>query len=300
MKRICIKIITCIIAIFICTSTVLAGEWVQDGENWKYLDDTGNIVTSSWKFLSVNGNYGTYYFDEVGNMATGLKRIEGEVYAFNDDGTTKTNSSITIDGDTFQTKNKGLVEGIPDYFDVEEYNSKIKAEKQRVLESIAKKKEEQQRIAESIANRSPEELAAIAASEAAVEAERKAKEDELEAKRIAVLNNTIRLSKTLPDSVTVKGEGDGKITITLLIPTLVGGNSEQINAVLKDKIKNAVYTMYEEKYGESTAKLSFKVKDLKVEHDLDSHTLTFRFLDANGFRMFTLYMDTNSLEMWGE
>lgn len=298
MKKVFLQIITFVVLLLLGATIAFAGEWVEDGQNWKYLDDTGNIVTSSWKFLKNGEGYGTYYFDEIGNMVTGIKRIEGEVYAFNDDGTTRTNSTIVIDGETYETKNKGLIEGIPDYFDIDAYNAKIKAEKDRVKESVAKKKEEQQRIAESIANRSPEELAAIAASEAAVEAESKAKEAEAEAKRIERLNNTIRVSKTLPDAVIVKGEGSGKITVSLLIPTLVGGNSEQINAVIKDKIKNAVYIMYEEKYGQSTAKLSFKVKDITVDHNLEGHMLTMRCYDANGFRMFTIYMDTNTLDLW--
>ena len=298
MKKLFLQIITFVLLLLLGTTIAFAGEWVEDGQNWKYLDDTGNIVTSSWKFLKNGEGYGTYYFDEIGNMVTGIKRIEGEVYAFNDDGTTRTNSTIDIDGEKYETKNKGLIEGLPNYFDIDAYNARIKAEKDRVKESIAKKKEEEQRIAESIANRSKEELAAIAASEAAVEAKEKAREAAEEAKRIETLNNTIRLSKTLPDAVTVKGEGNGKVTVTLLIPTLVGGNSEQINAVLKDKIKNAVYLMYEERFGQTTTKLTFKVKDIKVDHDLEGHMLTMRCYDENAFRMFTIYMDTNTLDLW--
>ena len=300
MKKVCSIILSLLVIMTTGSLTVFAGEWVKDLNNWKYVDDSGNFVTSSWKFISSESGYATYYFDELGNMATGLKRIDGEVYAFNDDGSTMTNSTIEIDGETYKTKNKGLVENISAYFNVDEYNAKVLAEKQRIEESKAAVEAEKKWIAESIANRTPEELAAIAASEAAVEAEKKAKEESMEAERIDRLNKTIMISKTTPEIVNIKGEEKGKITVTLLIPTLVGGNAEQINAVLGEKMKNAVYLMYEEKYGYTTEKLSFKTKKVDLNHSLESNSLTFRFFDEDGYRMFTLHMNTNTLEMWGD
>lgn len=300
MKKVYLIIMLLFVTMTTMVLTVFAGEWLKEGNNWKYVDDQGNFVTSSWKFISSESGYATYYFDELGNMVTGLKRIDGDVYAFNDDGSTITNSTVVVDGETYKTRNKGLIEDIPADFDVEAYNASVLAEKQRIAESIAAKEAEEKRIAESIANRSPEELAAIAASEAAVEAEKKAKEESMEAERIDRLNKTIMISKTTPEIVNIKGEEKGKITVTLLIPTLVGGNAEQINAVLKDKMKNAVYLMYEEKYGYTTEKLSFKTKKVDLNHSLESNSLTFRFFDENGYRMFTLHMNTNTLEMWGD
>ena len=300
MKKVCSIIVSLLVIMTTGSLTVFAGEWVKDLNNWKYVDDQGNFVTSSWKFISSESGYATYYFDELGNMATGLKRIDGDVYAFNDDGSTITNSTVVVDGETYKTRNKGLIEDIPADFDVEAYNASVLAEKQRIAESIAAKEAEEKRIAESIANRSPEELAAIAASEAAVEAEKKAKEESMEAERIDRLNKTIMISKTTPEIVNIKGEEKGKITVTLLIPTLVGGNAEQINAVLGEKMKNAVYLMYEEKYGHTTEKLSFKTKKVDLNHSLESNSLTFRFFDEDGYRMFTLHMNTNTLEMWGD
>ena len=300
MKKVCLIIMLLFVTMTTMVLTVFAGEWLKEGNNWKYVDDQGNFVTSSWKFISSESGYATYYFDELGNMATGLKRIDGDVYAFNDDGSTITNSTVVVDGETYKTRNKGLIEDIPADFDVEAYNASVLAEKQRIAESIAAKEAEEKRIAESIANRTPEELAAIAASEAAAEAEKKAKEESMEAERIDRLNKTIMISKTTAEIVNIKGEGKGKITVTLLIPTLIGGNAEQINAVLGEKMKNAVYLMYEEKYGNTTEKLSFKTKKVDLNHSLESNSLTFRFFDENGYRMFTLHMNTNTLEMWGD
>ena len=282
------------------SGAVFAGEWVQDGSNWKYKEDDGSFLTSSWKFLKVGNDYSNFYFDENGHMATGLKRIDGEVYAFREDGTTITNSTVTIDGEKFDTKNKGLVEGVPTYFDVDEYNAKLLAEKQKKESEEAARIAKQKAIEESIANRSPEELASIAASEAAVEASIAAAEAAEEAARIELINKTIRIGKTLPDAVTVKGEGNGKVVITILIPTLVGGNSDVINPVLAEKIKNEVYTIYEERFGKTTSKLTFKAKDVFLDHKLDQHILKFSYWDTDGYQMFTLYLDTVSLEMWSD
>lgn len=322
MKKISKIFIVTFAMAMLCTTFAFAGEWVQDGTNWKYKEDDGTFAISKWKFLKMKDDYKNFYFDENGNMCTGVKRIGEEIYAFNDDGTTMSKSSVYIDGMEYTTGNRGIVEGISSTFDVDEYNAKLEAMRAAKIKEAedakAKAEEEKRRIAESIANMSEEEKASIAASEAkkreesiakeesikaanlAKVAEMIAKEEAAEAERIARLNNTIRISKTLPDAVVVKGEGNGKVTISVLIPTLIGGNSDQINAVLTDKIKNTVYSLYESKYGTTTSKLTFKTKRVELSHNIDEHVLKFMYFGDNDYRMFTLYMDTVSLEMWSD
>lgn len=322
MKSISKIFIASLVVTMFCTTFVFAGEWVQDGTNWKYKEDDGTFAVSKWKFLKIKDDYKNFYFDENGYMCTGIKRIGEEVYAFNDDGTTMSKSSVYIDGEEYTTGNRGLVEGISNAFDVDEYNARmeaIRASKAKELEDAkAKAEEEKRRIAESIANMSEEEKAYIAASQAKVKEESIAKEESIkaemakkvlesiakeeaaEAERIARLNNTMRISKTLPDAVVVEGENNGKVTISVLIPTLIGGNSDQINAILASKIKNAVYILYESKYGMTTSKLTFKTKKVNLYHNLDEHTLTFTYLGDNDYPMFRLYMDTVTLEMWSD
>lgn len=309
------KIILVLSFVIAFTSVSFAGEWVSDNSNWKYKEDNGTFATSTWKFLKNGNDYNNYYFDENGYMVTGIRRIDGEVYAFNDDGTAKSKSTVTIDGEEYETQNKGLVYAISGSFDVDAYNAKLADEKKKKEESIAASNAEKKRIEESIqqsiANRTPEEKAMIAASESASIAAELAKEASIvaaemaaEQKRISDLNNTIRISNTLPAAVIVEGEGEGKskgkVTINLLIPTLVGGNSGAINAVLPDKIKSTVYRLYEEKYGETQTKLSVKVKRVDIEHKLDEHILVFYYYNENDYIMFRLYMDTNTLEMWSD
>ena len=72
-----------VLMIVVLANVVFAGEWVQDGIDWKYKDDNGSFLTSTWKFLQVGENsYGTYYFDENGIMATELQKIDDRIYAF--------------------------------------------------------------------------------------------------------------------------------------------------------------------------------------------------------------------------
>lgn len=297
-KRLGIIISICFILIH--TTIVFAGEWIKTGDNWQYKDDNGTLVVSSWKTIKVGLVYSMYYFDENGYMCTGLKKIDNDIYAFNENGTPKSNSSIVIDDEEYETKTKGLVEGIPLNIDIESYNARILAERKAKEESKAQAEAEAKRIQESIANRTPEELALIAASEAAEIAKEESIAAAEEAARIERYNNTIRISRKIQSSVTVKGEDGGKVTVSLLIPVLEGGNAEAINQVLADKIKKEVYLIYEEKAGNTRSKLSYKSKDVILTHDLDKNLLTLRYVNADRWNMFTLYMDTVSLNMWSD
>ena len=297
-KKICV-FLSAFIMIFLATS-VFAGQWVQMGTKWQYIDDDGTFVVSSWKLIKVGEVYTVYYFDESGNMSTGLKRIGDEIYAFRENGSPISNSKIIIDDEEYETKARGRVEGISLNYDIDAYNARLAEEKKEREESIAAVEAEKKRIEESIANRTPEELALIAASEAAEAARLQAIAAAEEAARQERIANTIKMTKALPDAVTIKGEENGKVTVSLLVPVLEGGNAAVINQVLADKIKKQVYLIYEEKYGSTRSKLTFKVKNVYVTHDLDRHLLTFRFVDTNYYGMFTLYMDTITLEMWSD
>lgn len=63
-------------------SSAWAGTWVEDGANWKYYSDNGNLVTG---WIEDNDNW--YYLSGSGNMATGWIKVEGSWYYLHDDGT---------------------------------------------------------------------------------------------------------------------------------------------------------------------------------------------------------------------
>ena len=299
MKR-CKYFIICVLSILLYTTFAFAGQWVQLGENWQYIDDNGLPVVSSWKLLKVGEAYTVYYFDENGNMCTGLKKIDNEIYAFNDNGTPISNTKIMIDDEEYETKAKGLVEGISLNYDIDAYNARMKEEKKAIEESKAAAEAERKRIEESIANRSPEELAMIAASEAAEQARLEAIAAAEEAARQERINNTITSSGTKPSSVSIENEGGVKLTVTFLVPILKGGNADVINQVLEDKMKKEIISLYEDKAEHISKKTTVKVKYVQVLHDLDNHLLRINFSNSEGWKMFTLYLDTATLNMWSD
>ena len=299
MKKV-ISTIVCTLFIMLYASMVFAGQWVALGDNWQYIDDNGLPVVSSWKLLKVGGVYTIYYFDENGIMSTGLKKIGDEIYAFNDNGTPRSNSKIIIDDEEYETKAKGLVEGISLNYDINAYNARMKEEKKAIEESKVAVEVERKRIEESIANRSPEELAMIAASEAAEQARLESiAAEELVAKQ-ARIDNTITSTGTKPSSVTIENESGVKLTVTFLVPILKGGNAELINTVIEDKMKKEIISLYEERAERISKKTTVKVKYIQVLHDLDNHLLRLNFSNSDGWKMFTLYMDTLTLNMWSD
>lgn len=299
MKRV-VGIFVSVVFSLLLSMVIFASGWVKLGSNWRYQEEDGTFVVSSWKLIKTGNDYKTYYFDANGNMCTGLQSIDGAIYAFNDDGSTITNSKVDIDGEEYITRNKGLVEGIPNNYDVVSYNERVQAEKKAIEESIAIVEAEKKKIQESIANRTPAELARIAMEESIAAAEEAARIAAEEAARLERINNTITSNKNVPSSVSIEGEDGGKVTITFLVPILEGGNADVINTVLPDKIRKEVRSIYEDRYGSTTSKLTFKAKYVKVVHDLDKNLLRISFADTNRWNMFTVYMDTLTLETWSD
>lgn len=58
-------------------------QWKQDGSNWTYENNDGNVVKSGW--ANIDGEW--YYFDEDGHMVTGKVTIGGKSYSFGSNGT---------------------------------------------------------------------------------------------------------------------------------------------------------------------------------------------------------------------
>lgn len=62
-------------------STALAGQWQQEGANWRYYSDNGDRVTG-WQQI----NAAWYYFNADGLMLTGWNQIDGAWYYMRADG----------------------------------------------------------------------------------------------------------------------------------------------------------------------------------------------------------------------
>lgn len=97
---------------------MVKNQWVSmDGEeeydtpdspgmgNWNYFGKDGKIVTSKW--MTISGN--TYYFDEDGQMITGMMELDGETYYLGDenDGARKT-GWVSVEDMTLETDDEGI------------------------------------------------------------------------------------------------------------------------------------------------------------------------------------------------
>lgn len=88
------KLLTAVMtAIFIIGSatTSFAGQWIQDGSNWKYRNDNGSYA-ANWQWIDGK----SYYFDQNGNMLTNTTTPDG--YTVNADG-------VWVENGIEQTKN---------------------------------------------------------------------------------------------------------------------------------------------------------------------------------------------------
>jgi len=74
--------------------TVYAGQWQQNGDNWKYQNDDGTYITNNW-YQDIDGKW--YHFDGNGNMQTGWISDGEKEYYLSGSGVMLMNS-VTPDG----------------------------------------------------------------------------------------------------------------------------------------------------------------------------------------------------------
>lgn len=67
--------------------------WNKDGNRWWYADTATTYLYDTWQVI----NHYVYYFDSDGYMVTGVKRIEGKSYYFNDGDRTLEGALCTTD-----------------------------------------------------------------------------------------------------------------------------------------------------------------------------------------------------------
>ena len=100
--------------VMIFSQAAFAGNWVQDGNFYKYQDDDGTFVTASWRMIPrEDGIKYKYYFDEFGHMANTITKIKDDFYFFSDTGELAANTKITIDEKERKTDKDGNIGGLP-------------------------------------------------------------------------------------------------------------------------------------------------------------------------------------------
>ena len=110
------KISKFFIFLLIFTTTLIlptfAGDWSQDGEYWKY-SDNGVFSVSKWEYIKFGSSYDYYYFDEHGHMVDTIYKIDHDYYSFLPKGQANSKNKVTIDGISYETGNKGIIEDFP-------------------------------------------------------------------------------------------------------------------------------------------------------------------------------------------
>lgn len=101
-KRV-LKIILLVLVFVSVSLVVYAGNWVQDGNNWKFSEE-GEFVT--YKHKLIDGKW--YLFDECGYMVTGLCEFDGKFYYYNQDGT-PVSGQISYNNRQYTINGKGQI-----------------------------------------------------------------------------------------------------------------------------------------------------------------------------------------------
>lgn len=105
MKKVSVILVS-LVCIMLFSIFTYAGEWKQEGANWKYIEN-GEEVKDQQK--RIDGTW--YYFGEDGNLLTGYQQIGDKFYAFKEDGSPNTNE-INYLGRKFSVNGKGEIKGI--------------------------------------------------------------------------------------------------------------------------------------------------------------------------------------------
>lgn len=121
MKKNNFKFTILVILLVVLSSfvTFAAGEWVQDGDKWKYKTNKLGYLSERWSEIPM-GSGKVYYFDYFEHMVTGFNVIKDELYIYNDDGTAKTDG-VLIGEQVYPTDGKGKVLNLPIGFDLSLY-----------------------------------------------------------------------------------------------------------------------------------------------------------------------------------
>lgn len=119
------NVVLLMIAIVMTSYAAFAGNWVQEGINWKYLDTNGAYIVNDWKFIQTGMTANYYFFDELGNMVRGIRKINGSYYSFNYDGDANSHNQVVINGTVHKTGKKGLISDIYSDFDVDAWNAEF-------------------------------------------------------------------------------------------------------------------------------------------------------------------------------
>lgn len=82
-------------------------KWINNGHSWSYVEGSG-AASTGWKYLNWSGGNDWFYFDEDGNMVTGMQNIGDNMYYMKDkNGNMAKNEWIKYNGKWYYMGNSG-------------------------------------------------------------------------------------------------------------------------------------------------------------------------------------------------
>ena len=282
-----------------CEQSDFKGEWATENGKYKYIVN-GVPIVSNWRLISSEDamSLNWYYFDENGYMLTGLQCLpDKNFYYFGNSGAAVSHKVMKIyEFENCETKEKGQVLSLPNGFNKEEYESLAKESQES--KAIEQSLEQVQASIEASHNAAfeaqfnptlaPEEQARLDESKKLEAEAEKAQKAKAEAEKLTFIG-------TKKDKVVVEGEGKGKITVSYVVPILKGANADVYNDIITRKLKELFYIEIESRYGMTTDKLTKNISHVSVAFKYSEHIVIMSF---SGDMYFTVYLDTNSNDMW--
>lgn len=245
------------------------GEWIHEDDDWRYKQN-GEFVKNKFMLIQ-NGTstFSVYYFDNFGNMARGLQFINRRYHFFNQDGTAKSYSSVTI-GDSKTNPTQGLGRLKDDVMmsdqEIREYNLELRQAELFRLERLE-------------------------------EAKNAAKVNETKpfAPPTVDLTTYSIASKNL-NSLVFKNDEGGKLTLTFYVPVIQGPNAELVNTAIASNYSRLVKQHFEDFLDdETTKKKTMKLNELSLYHDQNENSIQ---ITLYGDSSFTIYINANTGEIY--
>lgn len=251
------------------SQTDFTGEWVHEDDDWRYKQN-GEFVKNKFMLIQ-NGTstFSVYYFDNFGNMARGLQFINRRYHFFNQDGTAKSYSSVTI-GDSKTNPTQGLGRLKDDVMmsdqEIREYNLELR---QAELNRLA-------RIEASKTTANINETKAFVPP--------------------TVDLTTYSIASKNLNSLVFKNDEGGKLTLTFYVPVIQGPNAELVNTAIASNYSRLVKQHFEDFLDdETTKKKTMKLNELSLYHDQNENSIR---ITLYGDSSFTIYINANTGEIY--
>lgn len=198
--------------------------WVQNGTEWEY-EENGNFLHNEWK--TIDGV--DYHFNIDAKMDTGLAEVDGKIHYFDNDGKPyEKGTVVNIMGSDWTVGRRGvLMKGftnLSDFYTIDEIKLWEEEEAAKAKEQIEliRNQKKFEKAMEGIGSFDEEQMALQNAKNANATAVNEYVES-------TVSYGVMSIASTDNKTIQRKTEDEGKIKLTVAIPTFTGAYSDAAN-----------------------------------------------------------------------